>query len=197
MSRLFLDTNVPTYAAGREHPLKEPCKEILGLTASHPGTFYTNAEVLQEMLHRYLSLKRWSEGKRTIADFATVMRGAVEAVHAEDVVLASELIDSLESCSKLPARDFLHVAVMRRTGSNRIVSADRDFDEFAKEGIERLDPAEVKHWRTKITDTGPGLSKWRVGCKIAFVERCNSIVHFTMSPPSRAMYTRSRRKGLW
>ena len=165
MSQLFLDTNVPTYAAGREHPLKEPCKEILSLAASHPGAFCTNAEVLQEMLHRYLSLRRWPEGKQIIADFAMVMRGSVEAVGAQDIVLASELVDrvlgtTLEGlehgsrASKLTARDFLHVAVMQRIGSGRIVSADRDFDEFAKEGIERLDPAEVHHWRAQITVTG-------------------------------------------
>ena len=164
MSPLFLDTNVPTYAAGREHPLKEPCKEILGLAASHPGAFFTNAEVLQEMLHRYLSLRRWPEGKQVVADFATVMKGSVEAVRAEDAVLASDLVDRLlgtglerlqhdSRASTIKARDFLHVAVMLRTGSGQIVSADRDFDEFAKEGIERLDPVEVRHWRAQITDT--------------------------------------------
>lgn len=156
---------MPTYAAGREHPLKEPCKEILDLAASHPGTFCTNAEVLQEMLHRYLSLRRWPEGKQIIDDFAAIMRGSVETVRAEDIVLASELVDGLlgtalesleygSKASKLTARDFLHVAVMLRTGCNRIVSADRDFDEFVKEGIERLNPAEVHHWRAQITDTG-------------------------------------------
>lgn len=163
--RLFLDTNVPTYAAGREHPLKEPCKEVLGLAAGHPGAFRTDAEVLQEMLHRYLSLRRWPEGKRIIADFATVMSGSVETVRAEDVVLASELADRLlgtslersesdSGASKVKARDFLHVAVMLRTGCDRIFSADKDFDRFAEEGIQRLDPAEVHHWRAGLPDTG-------------------------------------------
>jgi predicted nucleic acid-binding protein len=33
VGRLFLDTNVPSYAAGRYHPLKEPCKGVLRLSA--------------------------------------------------------------------------------------------------------------------------------------------------------------------
>jgi len=42
-----------------DHPLKEPCKQVLHLAARYPGAFFTDAEVLQEMLHRYLALKRW------------------------------------------------------------------------------------------------------------------------------------------
>lgn len=162
MSRLFIDANVPTYAAGREHPLKEPCQEVLRLAASHPNAFCTDAEVLQEMLHRYLSLKRWPEGKRVVADFATVMRGSVEAVRAEDAVLACGLVDvllgsplaELGSDFRLAARDLLHAAVMRRTESTQIVSADADFDELAPEGIERLDPAEVERWSDEVVRAG-------------------------------------------
>lgn len=162
MGRVFVDANVPTYAAGREHPLKEPCKEILELVASYPRMFCTDAEVLQELLHRYLSLRRWPEGKQIISDFATLMRGSVEAVHDEDVLLGVELVDQLLDSSNsgtnisefgLEARDLLHVAVMMRTGSSRIVTADKDFDGLGSKGIERLDPAEFKHWRTEILDT--------------------------------------------
>ena len=124
--------------------------------------FAPTPKVLQEMLHRYLSLHHWPEGKQILQDFAMVMRGSVEAVIAEDVMLASELADRIlgtklegleygSKTSKLTARDFLHVAVMQRTGSGQIVSADKDFDKFVKEGIERLDPAEIHHWRAQIT----------------------------------------------
>lgn len=162
MGRVFVDANIPTYAAGREHPLKEPCKEILELVASYPRMFCTDAEVLQELLHRYLSLRRWPEGKQIISDFATLMRGSVEAVHDEDVLLGAELVSRLLTPSNsetnlaefgLEARDLLHIAVMMRTGSSRIVTADKDFDGLGNEGIKRLDPAKVKHWRAGITDT--------------------------------------------
>lgn len=167
MSRLFLDANIPTYAAGREHPLKGPCKEILRLASEYPGTFFTDAEVLQEMLHRYLSLRRWPEGARVIMDFATVMRDSVETVRVGDVLLATELVDRLLGTDspkaralgegfRFPARDLLHVAVMMRKGASRIVSADKDFDELGDQGIERLNPADIEIWRPKITNQEGG-----------------------------------------
>jgi predicted nucleic acid-binding protein len=165
LSRLFLDANVPTYAAGREHPLKEPCKEVLRLAARNPGAFFTDAEVLQELLHRYLALKRWPEGKRVVLDFAALMEGSVEPVLAEDVVLACALADrhgagSRRSAGRLAARDLLHAAVVLRLaegsaeGAGRIVSADGDFDELAGSGIRRLDPADVGSWRREAEGRG-------------------------------------------
>ena len=150
MGRLFLDANVPTYAAGRNHPLKEPCRELLRLVAYHPGAFFTDAEVLQEMLHRYLALRRWPKGKQAVLDFATLMDGSVEPVVAEDVVLACELAD--RHGKRLAARDLLHAAVAMRVedASVRVVTADRDFDDLSGEGIERLDPADLGSWRHGI-----------------------------------------------
>ena len=46
MSRVvFIDANVPIYAAGREHRYREPCSRVLLLVAEHPR-FVTDAEVL-------------------------------------------------------------------------------------------------------------------------------------------------------
>lgn len=156
MSRLFLDANVPTYAVGRDHPLKEPCKEIVSLAARYPHAFFTNAEVLQEMMHRYLSSGRFADGKQAVLDFSVVMRGSIEAVTAADMERALELADryATRPGSGLAARDVLHAAVMLRTGSKKIVSADRDFDELTPEGIERLDPAEVADWRSELGAPG-------------------------------------------
>lgn len=149
MSRLFLDANIPIYAAGRNHPLKEPCKEVLELAAQHPHAFFTDAEVLQEMLHRYLALGRWPEGGQVVQDFATLMRGCVESVRVEDVERACDLVNryAIKPDSGLAARDVLHAAVMLRKGSSRIVTADKDFDELADEGLWRLNPADVARWR--------------------------------------------------
>lgn len=154
MPRLFLDANVPTYAAGRSHPLKRPCKEVLVLAARHPGAFFTNAEVLQEMLHRYLALERFHDGRRVVEDFASVMEGSVEGVLAGDVLLACELAEryAIRPGSGLAARDLLHAAVMLRDGSTRIVTADKDFDELVGAGIERLDPARIEAWRGAVSN---------------------------------------------
>ena len=62
----FLDTNIPMYAAGREHPHKEPFIQILRLVASSPNSFVTSTEVLQELIHYYLSAGRWELGFRVL-----------------------------------------------------------------------------------------------------------------------------------
>jgi predicted nucleic acid-binding protein len=154
VGRLFLDAKIPTYAAGRDHPLKERCKGVLRLAARHPRSFFTDAEVLQEMLHRYLALRRWPEGKRVVLEFAALTVGSIEPVTPEDVVRACDLADhyAARSGTRLAARDLLHAAVMLRAEGDeaKLVSADGDFDELAAEGIERLDPANVEVWRQEV-----------------------------------------------
>ena len=108
---IFLDTNVPIYAAGRPHALKDPCAEILMLAARQPDRFVTDAEVLQELLHRYRALRLWLDGREVFSRFAALMRERVEPVLASDVEQAAVLADQH---SRLSASDLLHLAVMAR-----------------------------------------------------------------------------------
>ena len=141
----FLDTNVPIYAAGRAYPLKEPCIQILLLAAEHSETFVTDAEVLQELLHRYLALRLWPQGRKVFRRFNELMQGRVEAVQAADVERAADLADTY---SVLEGRDLLHTAVMQRLGIHRIISADKGFDRLPE--VERLDPAQLLSWRSSV-----------------------------------------------
>ncbi len=142
----FLDTNVPLYAAGASHPQREPCVEVLRLAARYPWNFVTNAEVLQEVLHHYRATRRWSSvGRPVFARFATLMVGRTEPIYEEDARLAAELADSGLRGS---TRDLIHVAVMRRLGVERVISADRDFDGIP--GVVRLDPMDVDDWRDSV-----------------------------------------------
>ena len=142
---VFIDANVPIYAAGRDHPYKEPCARILRVLADDPQTFVTNSEVLQEMMHRYLASGRWSLGREVVRAFAEAMRGRIEPVHGQDVILAAELADRYTGVS---ARDLVHAAVMQRLGVDRIISADTDFDRL--EGMDRLDPARLEEWQGAV-----------------------------------------------
>ncbi len=142
---VFIDANVPIYAAGREHPYKQPCARILRMVADNPQLFVTDAEVLQELLHRYLASGRWALGREVVRAFAEAMRGRIEPVHAEDVTLAVELADRPPVVS---ARDLVHAAVMQRLGADCVISADTDFDRL--EGIHRLDPARIEEWGSSV-----------------------------------------------
>jgi hypothetical protein len=141
----FLDANVPIYAAGRPHPLKEPCVQVLLLVAEQPQAFVTDAEVLQELLHRYLSLRLWPQGREAFRRFSELMEERIEAVQGVDVQRAAELADAHQ---ELSARDLLHAAVMHRLGLRRIISADTGFDRLPE--IERLDPAQESSWRQLV-----------------------------------------------
>jgi predicted nucleic acid-binding protein len=146
MTLLFIDTNVVIYAAGRPHPLKGPCQEILQLLEDHPEAFMTSVEILQELLHRFISLKLWHDGGRSaFAAFSALVRERVESINERDVTVAATLADSHPDLS---ARDLLHIAVMKRLGLTHIISVDTDFDAVPE--ITRLDPVKVSDWRRSL-----------------------------------------------
>ncbi|MBA2375179.1 MAG: type II toxin-antitoxin system VapC family toxin [Actinomycetota bacterium] len=142
------------YAAGRDHPLKNPSVEILSRITDHPALFFTSAEVLQEIFHRYLSLGRLEDGRGILTRFAKLMRGRIEPIHGEDVERAASLAENYAPA--LSARDLLHAVVMLRTGAERIASADGDFDIMSAEGIVRLDPMDVEEWGGEISSGESG-----------------------------------------
>ena len=131
----FIDANVPMYAVGVEHPLKGPCVAILEAIARGQLQAVTDAEVLQELLHRYTAL-----GERTRA--VEVCRLFLQVV-PEVLPITGEVIEeALElhlQYPQLPARDSLHWAVMRCHDLRHLISADRHFDGLPD--LERLDPA--------------------------------------------------------
>ena len=145
----FIDANVPIYAAGRDHPYKEPCAQVLHMVAVNPDHFITNAEVLQELLHRYLASGVGALGREVVSSFAELMQGLIEPVYAEDILLAANLADVSPQVS---ARDLVHAAVMQRLQVRRIISADKDFDRV--DGIERLDPLRIEEWQATVIGAG-------------------------------------------
>ena len=50
---VFVDTAVIMYAAGRPHPLRDPCRAIIERVAAGRLDGVTSAEVIQEVLHRF------------------------------------------------------------------------------------------------------------------------------------------------
>ena len=141
----FIDANVPIYAAGREHPYKEPCADNLRLVAENPRLFVTDAEVLQELVHRYLAQNRWALGREVLQTFALVMQDRIEPVYARDILMAADLADRHPGIS---ARDLVHAAVMLRLGVEQVVSSYTDFDRLP--GVTRLDPVLVGEWGVSL-----------------------------------------------
>ena len=141
----FIDANIPIYAGGRGHPYKAPCTRVMRLVGLHPQLFFTNSEVLQELLHRYRSSGRWALGREVFHSFAEAMRGRVEPVYLEDLEWAADLADRYP---EVRSRDLVHASVMKRIGIDRIISADMDFDKLSE--VVRLDPSNIAQWQDSV-----------------------------------------------
>jgi predicted nucleic acid-binding protein len=129
---IFVDANVPMYLVGGEHPNKVDAQRVLKRLASEQRHLVTNSEVLQEIMHRYISA-----GRRDWIEYAfNALRAIVDdvlAVEEPDVLAAKDLVLAYQ---RLSAREAVHVAVMRRREITEIFSFDRGFD--AVPGIQRL-----------------------------------------------------------
>ena len=55
---IFVDSNVPMYVAGRDHPLRDPARRFLERSRAGALEICTSTEVLQEILYRYAALER-------------------------------------------------------------------------------------------------------------------------------------------
>lgn len=122
------------YAAGRDHPHRGPCLSVLKRAAIGQLDAVTSAEVHQEILHRYLSLRLRPMAQTVSSDFQDAVPDVLP-VRIEDIAQARHLSVRYPT---LPARDLIHAAVMLNNGLSRIISADHHFD--GVEGIRRIDP---------------------------------------------------------
>jgi uncharacterized protein len=132
---LFLiDANIFMYAAGAEHPHKAPSVGLLRRIGLGEIPAAVDAEVLQEILHRYRAIRRWDEG-RTVYALARRIVPLVVAITDRVVDRARDLLDG---DARLGARDALHAAVVLDHGMEGVCSYDRDLDRII--GLRRLEP---------------------------------------------------------
>jgi predicted nucleic acid-binding protein len=129
---IFLDSNIPMYLIGAAHSKKAESQILLERTIAAGERLVTDAEVLQEILHRYTAIDR----RDAIAPALRLTLDIVDEVFAiekADVLRASEIT---QNRAQLSARDSVHLAVMERHGIRSILSFDSDFDRWP--GIRRV-----------------------------------------------------------
>jgi predicted nucleic acid-binding protein len=120
------------YLIGAEHPNKTNSQRILKDLILSDEPLVTDAEVLQEILHRYVAINR----KDAIQPAFDVLIEIVDEVFPVDTMIVEKVKEILLTRKKISARDALHIAVMRDRGINRIFTFDTGFDHMP--GIERL-----------------------------------------------------------
>jgi predicted nucleic acid-binding protein len=130
--RVFIDSNIPMYVAGRDHPLRDPSRRLLARVQGGEVEGCTSTEVLQEILYRYVGLRR-PDLAVEIYDLFVGLCSTVFPVTLADTDRARDLVRGGTPASM---RDLVHAAVMLNNDVTTIASFDGGFDHV--KGIERL-----------------------------------------------------------
>ena len=129
---ILVDSNIPMYLVGAPHPHKSDAQRLLEQLVNDQKRLVTDAEVLQEILHRYVSIDR----RDAIQPAFDALLGIVDQVLDVTQAAAERAKEIVLGHRRLSARDAVHLAVMEQHGIDKILSFDSGFDGFP--GIKRL-----------------------------------------------------------
>jgi predicted nucleic acid-binding protein len=130
---IFLDSNIPMYLVGAAHPHKIDARRILEQSIAAGERLVTDAEVLQEIIHRYVAINR-RDAVQPAFEVILKIADQVYPIEQEDTERAKNIVLGYTSLS---ARDALHIAVMERYGISTILTFDRAYSLYP--GIAVLD----------------------------------------------------------
>jgi predicted nucleic acid-binding protein len=120
------------YLVGAAHPHKLDAQRLLEKLVRDGERLVTDAEVLQEVLHRYIAIDRRDAIQPAFDSLLTVV-DEVLPVEGKTVDRAKQIVLAYR---RLSARDAVHLAVMERHRIEKILSFDSGFDSFP--GVRRL-----------------------------------------------------------
>ena len=129
---ILVDSSITMYLVGGPHRHKGDAQQLLESLVSDRQRLVTDAEVLQEILHRYVSINR----RETIQPAFDALLRIVDEVLGVDRAVADRAKEIVLGHRRLSARDAVHLAVMEQHGIERILTFDSGFDGFP--GITRL-----------------------------------------------------------
>jgi hypothetical protein len=125
---ILVDSNIPMYLVGAPHPHKADAQRLLEKLISDRQRLVTDAEVLQEILHRYVAIDR----RDAIQPAFDALLGVVDQVLAIDGAVVQRAKQIVLGYRHLSARDAVHLSVMEQNGIERILSFDSGFDAFPR-----------------------------------------------------------------
>ncbi|BBX73046.1 type II toxin-antitoxin system VapC family toxin [Mycobacterium shinjukuense] len=129
---ILVDSNIPMYLVGVAHSHKLDAQRLLESALSAGERMVTDAEVLQEICHRYVAIDR----RQAIQPAFDAILGVVDEVLPIERADVENARDTVLRYQSLSAREALHLAVMARYDIGRLMSFDRGFDAYP--GITRL-----------------------------------------------------------
>ena len=132
---ILVDANVLMYAVGRDHPNKQASLTLLTKIANAEIEATIDAEILQEILHRYRSINRWEDGQR-VYELAYRLFPNVLPITVEVMDQALRLMNENDS---IQCRDAVHAGVVAAYKLEAILTFDSDFDRIP--GLQRITPS--------------------------------------------------------
>jgi predicted nucleic acid-binding protein len=121
---ILVDSNLPMYLVGAHDEWKGRARRALDRAVTAGERIVTDAEVLQEILHRYVAINR-RDAIQPALDALQQLVDEILPIDAAAVERANSLVLAYHTLS---ARDAIHAAVMQQHGITRIMSFDRGFD---------------------------------------------------------------------
>jgi len=135
---IFVDSNIPMYLVGAAHPHKADSQVLLERLIAAGERLVTDAEVLQEILHRYTAIDKRAAIQPALKITLDIV-DEVFPINKADVLRAAEIAQGRKGMS---ARDAIHIAITERHGIRSILSFDADFDRWP--GLHRIPTSKPK-----------------------------------------------------
>ncbi len=127
-TKVFIDSNIPMYAAGREHPNKEPSIKILELISEGDIIGITSIEVFQEILYRYQAINLLDKGLEVFDNFSNIVDDIL-SIDFQIINRAKKILENKKNSGIYP-RDAIHIATMEHYEINQIATHDKHFKKF-------------------------------------------------------------------
>lgn len=130
--KVFLDSNIPMYVAGRDHPNREAARRLMASIRTGRHEACASTEVLEEILYRSSSLGQLTLAREVYDAFVEICP-TVFSVTLADTDRARDLLCAGAGIS---ARDAVHAAVMLNHEVEWVATFDAGFGRVP--GIRRL-----------------------------------------------------------
>lgn len=134
---IVLDSTVLLYAKGAEHPLREPCRQLVDMVIGGRLSATTTTEVLQEVAHVHSKRRPRMVGAALARDYATLLSPLLVT---EEAALRRGL-DLYENHAGLGSFDAVLAATAMESLAEAVVSADSDFAQV--DGLVHLTPVQA------------------------------------------------------
>ena len=129
---ILIDSNIPMYLVGESQSHKKEAQRLLEKYILLEERLVTDAEVLQEILHRYHAIYRTD----AIQPAFDALLGVVDEVFPVTIEAVERAKTILLGKKGISSRDALHVAFMEQHQITQILTFDTGFDGIP--GIQRI-----------------------------------------------------------